>query len=174
MKKRILVLLSSICLTILCFLGINSKTKTIIANAIDNYQNPQYNYGESVTSFDHIDIRSAASFTYYVDGKPVTVNINFYEDNANLSKINIYKKNQNGTLTEIPVTGKWQNVSGGFGNNSSTNKEYRISGNFARYYNNTQTEVVYIVKFTLSVTIGGVAQELVYTENYSYSSSNLV
>ena len=168
MKKIVYFLLALVSLVVLGILSMGSSAKTVIANAKD--ANDGYSY-YSKTTFDHIDIESEASFTYYVDGKPVKVDINFYNDKANLSKINIYKKNKDGTLTEIPVKGNWQNQSG------STDKEYRISGTFDRYYDSSakdKKEVVYVVKFTLSVTINGVSQDLVYTEDYSYSSSNNV
>ena len=47
--------------------------------------------------FDHIDIQSVASSTYYVDGSPVNVNINFYDNKEELGNVSVYRKNQDGT-----------------------------------------------------------------------------
>ena len=124
-------------------------------------------------TFDHIDIQSVASFTYYVDGSPVNVNINFYDNREELGNVSVYRKNQDGTLTNIPVKGTWRSQTGTF-NGIRTEKEYSISGKFDRYYENTTTEVVYLVQFKLNVTIAGKVEELVYSEEYSYNSSNNV
>ena len=124
-------------------------------------------------TFDHIDIQSVASFTYYVDGSPVNVNINFYDNEEELGNVSVYRKNQDGTLTNIPVKGTWRSQTGTF-NGIRTEKEYSISGKFDRYYENTTTEVVYLVQFKLNVTIAGKVEELVYSEEYSYNSSNNV
>ena len=124
-------------------------------------------------TFDHIDIQSVASFTYYVDGSPVNVNINFYDNREELGNVSVYRKNQDGTLTNIPVKGTWRSQTGTF-NGIRTEKEFSISGNFDRYYANTTTEVVYLVQFKLNVTIAGKTEELVYSEEYSYNSSNNV
>ena len=167
MKDKIKFLAVFMTLGTLCFLGLNSKSSVITSIVNSKILADDWN-GSEKTSFDHIDIESAASFTYYVDGSPVEVDIDFYSDTTELSNIKIYRKNQDGSLENIEVTGKWQNQQG------STNKEHRISGDFDRYYSGTKTEVVYVVEFTLAVEVNGEVRKLVYTEDYSFSSDNNV
>lgn len=125
-------------------------------------------------TFDHFDIQSAASFSYKdADGVTQTVNINFYDNSSELGNVKLYKKNLDGTREEIAISGSWQNASG-YGQNAK--KEYRIRGNFQRYYNNNVSdgEVVYIFEYYLRANIGGQTETLVYTNEYSYSSENNV
>ncbi len=125
-------------------------------------------------TFDHFDIQSAASFAYKdANGVTQTVNINFYDNSSELGNVKLYKKNLDGTREEIAVSGSWQNASG-YGQNAK--KEYRIRGNFQRYYNDNVSdgEVVYIFEYYLRANIGGQTETLVYTNEYSYSSDNNV
>lgn len=122
------------------------------------------------TTFNHIDIRSAASFTYSVDGISQVVNINFHQNTGQLNNIKLFRRNLNGTTTNIPVNGSWRQDGGEW--------EYSVKGKFDRYYSNNHTvqnEVKYFAEFTLNVNIAGNDEILTFVgDDYSYSSSNNV
>ncbi|MBR2795576.1 Cna B-type domain-containing protein [Candidatus Saccharibacteria bacterium] len=122
------------------------------------------------TTFNHIDIRSAASFTYNVDGISQVVNINFHQNTGQLNNIKLFRRNLNGTTTNIPVNGSWRQDGGEW--------EYSVKGKFDRYYSDNhivQNEVKYFAEFTLNVNIAGNNETLVFVgDDYSYSSSNNV
>lgn len=86
MKDKIKFLAVFMTLGTLCFLGLNSKSSVITSIVNSKILADDWN-GSEKTSFDHIDIESAASFTYYVDGSPVEVDIDFYSDTTELSNI---------------------------------------------------------------------------------------
>lgn len=124
------------------------------------------------TTFNHIDIRSAASFTYHIDGVDQKVDIDFRQSNEQLDNIKLYRRNRDGTKTNIPVSGSWRQDGGEW--------EYSIKGNFARYYDNgssqtQENEVRYFTEFTLNVKIAGNDETLIFVgEDYTYSSKNNV